>query len=463
MGSQDVSSDHARLLRAIGRYWLKFGVLLLQWLLLCYLQNSLESQYSYLGIAFDNPTPFGVGLSLLALMTVALLLPNRLELPSDIALWWLAVFVVTSTLAVAAANPFFSVSIAINASAAVIVGFSTSAILTRRRRNIRYFVEVKVLSTKNYVAVVLLLTVVGALTVVFGYGTRFDDLSLATVYERRLAARLVADPYPLASYVVASMKAVFAPTLLILGLRLRRLSLAIFSAFALLSIYSYDGQRSALFLPVIALVMYLAVTRERITRNPAIFGFLTVASTEGVPILLTRLIPGLAFDYQVASRMGLVPGLLTHKYVEYAAEFGFTNFSNSWLKYLPLQDTRSMGERVGEWLDPTHNMNANANLWADGYASLGFFGVVVVSLLFVVVLRSMDRLAASREREMASTILAVVIAGFTDSYLHTALLSKGVIVALLAVWVLPAIQQSSSSASSPVGRAQDRLGLMQPQ
>jgi len=132
--------------------------------------------------------------------------------------------------------------------------------------------------------------------------------------------------------------------------------------------------------------------------------------------------------------------------------FGFTNFSHNWLKFLPDQNTLAMGNRLGALMNPEVSfewrVNANTNLWADGYASFGLVDVIVIILWFAMLLRLMDRVVASRDHEFSHTALAVVGTVFVNGYLHTSLLSSGVLLSVFSIWVSP--QTISASSNSQI-------------
>ena len=168
------------------------------------------------------------------------------------------------------------------------------------------------------------------------------------------------------------------------------------------------------------------------------FGALLTFGLIAMPTMVGWVLPTSQIDYLVTRRFGLTPGILTHYYVQYVEEGGFTWFSQSWARvFRPVQDSSSVGMRVGEWLDPGSGLNANSHLWADGYVSAGFVGVVLTTLLLVIVLRVFDRMAASRDRVVAGVTLGSVALAYVNGYFHTSLLTGGVLFALVLVWMMP--------------------------
>ena len=157
-----------------------------------------------------------------------------------------------------------------------------------------------------------------------------------------------------------------------------------------------------------------------------------------VPVAITWLFPQANLDYLVTRRLGLVPGSLTHIYVQYASEQGFTKFAQSWLRwFFEPSERASLGTRVGDWASSGSGLNANANIWAEGYASAGLVGVVVNSILLALILILFDKMAASRDLTVATGVFVAVSFAYVNGYIHTSLLTGGVLLALLLVWLMP--------------------------
>jgi len=365
------------------------------------------------------------------------LLPAKLSSPSAATLWWLATFLVTSTLAVAVFNPAFSNATNINASLAVILGFAITAVLIRRNRPIRTFGHVNWFTPSGYSRVIFAITAVAIITVLISNPGGLNDFSLASIYDRRLAARDIPDVFPFSGYLMSQLSLVLIPLTLMLSLPNWKFSYLALALFGSVAVFEFDGQKLPLGAPILLAVMLWAFSGESAPRNSTVFGVVLTSVFVLVPIGINIFLPQLDLDGRIPRRMGLVPAILTHEYVDFSHAFGYTNFSQSWLKFLPNQDRTSAGFRVGSFLRPESGLNANANLWADGFLSLGFVGVVIISLIFVILLRFSDRLAASRNFTWSCTALALAFTTYSDNYLHTSLLSYGVGASLLLLWLHP--------------------------
>jgi hypothetical protein len=82
-------------------------------------------------------------------------------------------------------------------------------------------------------------------------------------------------------------------------------------------------------------------------------------------------------------------------------------------------------------------MSANANLWADGYANFGLFGIVLFTIALLVTLWVIDSLAKRSDLKIATLILAYPAYMLVNTKLQTSMLTHGVIVVILILYLIP--------------------------
>ena len=432
---------------------LRLGLLCLQWVLYAFLSNNLEELYGYTRIGYSSPSFYSLAASLAALAVLASLLRSETRRPSDAGLWLLASFVVVPTLVVASVNPFFSSEIRRTASIVVLLGFIVPAAIVKELRPPTAVAASGLLSPRLFHGVVLALSGVAMATFLVGYGVSSLSLSFGDEYVRRLAARGLPSPYPGANYLTSWFLTVTIPLLFVLALQGRILGFAILGFVGSLLIFSFDGQKSAFVPPTIAVMLVFSL-RRREQSFPWFGSLLTFGPLAG-SMLAGRVWPALQLDVLVARRIGLVPGLLTHSYVEFAQSHGYTMYAQSWLKpFSAGAQQESLGIRVGQHLDPHGALNANAHLWADGFGSAGLAGVVIAGGMLAIVLRLMDRLAASRDPVVAGAVLGTACLVFVNGSFHSSLLTGGVIFALLLIWAMPidlSARRGHLDAPRPIG------------
>jgi hypothetical protein len=409
----------------------RFALLAIQWCSYLLLSRNLEEDWAYTGIGYSPPGLLTVVLAVTLLLVVASVMPTFVSRPSGIALWLLCSFVVTPTLAVSAANPQFSQTVRITAAVIVVGGFLVLALLVRGRVIPLRVTNRGYTSRSTFSFLVASLAITAIATIVLGYGIATFDLSFTNVYERRLVVRELSPPFPGAQYSTGWLKSVLVPLLVILGVQWSRRSLLLLASVGVLVIFAFNGEKAAFVFPVVAVVVLAALRWGRTGSRLPLFGSLITGILIVLPVIVGWVFPASRVDYLVTRRFGLTPGVLNQYYVEYASEFGYSNFDQIWAR------APSIGSRVGDWLDPAGGLNANANLWADGYASGGFVGVAILIVLFALVLRFLDKLAASREVVAASAILGTACLTFVNGYFFTTLLTGGIVLVAVLVWLMP--------------------------
>jgi hypothetical protein len=92
---------------------------------------------------------------------------------------------------------------------------------------------------------------------------------------------------------------------------------------------------------------------------------------------------------------------------------------------------------IGDVYFGSHEMSANANIWADGFANFGFIGILGVSLVLGLVLFLYDSLAARIEFPVACVLLVIPAITLANSALLTCLLTHGLGFALLVALFIP--------------------------
>jgi hypothetical protein len=80
---------------------------------------------------------------------------------------------------------------------------------------------------------------------------------------------------------------------------------------------------------------------------------------------------------------------------------------------------------------------ANVGLFADAFANFGFAGCGAFALLFALVLKVLDAVARATDARTAAALIAVQAFQLVNVGLLTTLLSNGLALAIVVLWVLP--------------------------
>jgi hypothetical protein len=102
-------------------------------------------------------------------------------------------------------------------------------------------------------------------------------------------------------------------------------------------------------------------------------------------------------------------------------------------------------------------MNANANIWADGFANFGYFGMLGATLLTGLWLWLVDSSTNIQNRRLVVLILCIPSLTLADSGLLTDLASHGLALALLIVSILPDQLLESASGFWPAALLPSRI------
>jgi len=93
-------------------------------------------------------------------------------------------------------------------------------------------------------------------------------------------------------------------------------------------------------------------------------------------------------------------------------------------------------------------MESNANLWADAYANFGYVGIIVFSLLLAVVLWLYDSVAFGRDKRLAALAIGLPAFALANTGLLTALLTNGIGLVMLLVYLMPPTMHKRSRCQS---------------
>ncbi len=430
---------------------IKTGLLWAQFALYSILSANLAPLWSYTGIDFASPEIAAVLTAGLLLAVVALSLPAAIRVPSDAVQWITASLLVVPTLAVACVNPAFTAETRTTASIAVLLGFATlRAMLSRPARPLP--IRPDIISKSAVSSVILVVGLLLVALAVLGFGFSGFDLSFETVYERRLELRGVTGPFPGAEYLYSWLRFPGIPILLALGIAWKKWSLLLTGLLAAAVTFSIGGEKIVVFTSALVVLMFAAFRLGARGSNKPWFGMVLTA-TLAIPMLVKALDQSSNLDYLVTRRLGLGPGISMNDYVAYASENGYTYFAQNLAKFFAPEDGQlPLGYVIGDLLSPGSGQNANGGIWADGYVSLGFAGVVLVSVVLALIVRLADSLALSRDTAVTSTILAATFFAIVNISLFTALLTGGIVAAIGAVWVLPDPRNKKATGEfDPVG------------
>lgn len=372
-------------------------------------------------------------------------MPVAIRQPSHVVIWilYLWAYVPGSVM------PYYVLSSATDhaaLSATLVVSF---AIVLAAQRLPRVAIGSPVVTRRAFLAVVGAMTLLALAFVGLTVGFQFDFPSFADVYDVRTEylSRL-RDVTPLAAYAVGWTANVLGPGLVAAGLAWRRPAITAGGLGAQVLIYGLTGLKTALlstFL-VVGLVFLLAGRRRHLAGV-----WLAIACAvlvAGITVLELSVGAGDLSSIFVR-RLIAVPGWLFALYAEFFSThptYGLTHSVLGWFSDPPyaLNPDGLIGYVYGG-----RTYGANAGVWADGMANFRLPGMLAFSVLLGLLLSVMDSVSFRRPLRVSGAVFGAASFSLVNSALFTSILSHGIAVALLVVWMLPAVRAGGEDGSSP--------------
>jgi hypothetical protein len=215
-------------------------------------------------------------------------------------------------------------------------------------------------------------------------------------------------------------------------------------------VFSVLGLKTALFAPFYMVLLAILILRFR--RSFGICWLLGIQS-----VILVCVAEAIIFDTNelsayLSQRLFLVPGQLCAYYYDFFLDHGFTYYSNSLFKWLPgAVGQPSTGYVIGETYFGNIDSNANASVWACGYADMGFAGMLLTSVALGYILRVIDGLAKGKKFLIVCLVAGLMGVSWGESSLPSSLLSCGVLssIVLLHVLKMPDARTTQQRWSGP--------------
>lgn len=279
--------------------------------------------------------------------------------------------------------------------------------------------------------------------VYFAFGSSLRLVGASAIAEHRLAGREVlayaAVPAALVSYSVTFLGNVINPLLMSVGLWSRRPIAFLLGAIGQLFFYAANAARGPLSTIPLLLLLYFSVRQRRIQFGNFWMWGMACASLVGI---LSIYVPSEWLQNIVSwalLRTLVVPGQLIGVYHDFFSTNAQTLFSHisglGWIIANPYQG-QSLGFVIGASMGRPDDQE-NANLWADGFASYGYLGMVIVSVLLAALLHLFD--SSARKIDCRLACLAIGVQGLilTNLSVFTSFLGAGFGFAALLIYLMP--------------------------
>jgi hypothetical protein len=403
--------------------------------------------YSYLGYRLNWPGPLRLAsMAVFALAPLAFL-PIRLARPSVLVLWWLYATVYLPSILLPALTLTLTSTELLPLDTAMLlclglmtIASSTKLLSIRRLKMHPAYFWTIVLAIGGS-CLLFICTQFRLSTLIFNFASLFAGgneytIRLGFFDQLNQTGRIL-------GYASGQVGEAIDPFLIAFGLVMRRKKLLILGIAGQLILFAVAGNKSILFSTLFPTIIFLLV--RRFPRN---FGT-ALASLLTVVVLLSAagdyLSDGIVFSNLTTRRTFMDPGLLTGFYYEH-----YSQVPHAGLAYhFPREGETNPGpsHEIGLIYFGDARIDANANLWAQGFADFGIPGIFAFTLLLSAILWMFDSIAARQNPELGILVIAMQAFFFSNSAPLTVFITHGGLCSALLLWSVPATEPSRAEGT----------------
>ena len=402
----------------------------------------LSPVWGYLGLTYRSPDPTLVMLGYVLAMALCVFSPRRIQRPSQV-IYWLLYFTVFIPGLFAPLFMQLDQKLTLMLLQLSLASGMLAIALSYRIRLLklpRYPIRPNLFWAMFFIA---FLFCNATLLVIFRDNLHFA--SLKEVYTVRAeAAKIGTESFGIA-YVSGALSSVMNPFLIAYGLSVRRRKMIALGFLGQILVYTTAAMKSVLMSPVLIVVFYYSLKRDRGGWAPKVA--LLFTSLFCVLTILTIGKPdGLFFNLASATllRSFALPGLFIGQY-----QYFFETFPHTYLGHvnginliLPTAYSLPTGKLISSFFlgggGENGSMDANACFFAfDGIAGFGLPGIPVMGALCAAMFSVLDSSARKYSIAFSASALTMCTVSLTNSSLFTTFLSGGVMAFMLLFVFMP--------------------------
>jgi hypothetical protein len=281
-------------------------------------------------------------------------------------------------------------------------------------------------------------------------GVSFDVHSFDEVYKVRAAyssqlARLSGLETRVVAYSVRWFYLIVMPAFLAVGFVYRDRRSVLFAIVGLLMIYSLTAYKSALFILVAFLVLWVCLSGD--TRLFPVYT-LSGLSFFMVSSIAVDAFTGIYRPLTLVRRFIITPGVHVSYYYEFFRDKPLVLLSDRVFGKLFFEYPfdGSVPFLIGEHFFDDPGRRVNANLWATGYASFDVLGILLFSVIMIGLLWLYDSASQNLNVKFTGVLLTGYVMTFANSGPIVAILTNGFAFLILVGVLLP---RSEATQCSP--------------
>ena len=246
-------------------------------------------------------------------------------------------------------------------------------------------------------------------------------------------------------YLGAWLSSVLIPVLMVYAAYYGKKALLVISIAMQLVFYASSGQKTVLFSVVLViLVVVLARTKRWYGGLPIVYSLMLAVAD-----LIYMMYKDVSAIAIINVRLFAMPAVISNRYVEFFQANPYLRFSEGLIGTslgIPYPYTRSIGYVVAENYG-LMNDNENTGFISDAFSNGGLVAVVVISLLLVIILWYVDGLTrGSRNLGFYACLLAYPMTMLSNGSLLTVILTQGLFLLLLIVFVFRRVDTSAGGS-----------------
>lgn len=418
-------------------------------------QYLIAPSYSYMKLVYESPDVPVYTAMLALLLIIALILPVRLNRAADFLLWVIYLLVVVPSLTISHLAGTLSAMNQLMLGCIVTVTFG-GVILASRLPTGWLTAHIRPLPPTVFWGIVIALTAITYGMLAASGQLRLQLPGLTDVYTVRGNFAESAGGNRILGYLMPAQAAVINPVFIAAGIRRRNLLLFTGGIVAELLLYGAGGHKTVLFsIPAILLAAVLYGRGRR--PSGALFAW-AAAAVIGVSAIIDEIARTPWLTSLFTRRVIDMPGLLTGAWISTFTDRPKAHFAYSFLSpFLPYHYELTPPYLVSADFFNNPMMNANANLFANGFANAGWLGIAIEAAALAVVVVLANAAAHRTPLIVAVILLASPSVALVNGSVFTSLLSHGVLPAIAVLLLAPPSVWTSPAAivsrTGPSGRS----------
>ena len=396
-------------------------------------RTAVAPVYGYMGLEYRQPDTDTYALAVGLTCALAALLPQRLRAPSDFIQWVVFVLAVAPTMLVSQYTPIIDVSDATKLG--LVSAACTLMIRALSRLRPHNLLPRRVsLSGSGWLVTSLIISSVTYIILILTAGISVSYLSFSNVYSVRESFSSATTGVPLFGYLFGLQSNVLNPLFIARGIHYRERSLMILGILGQVLLYTTTGHKAVL-LSVVAIAGLAFAVRKRTSLSSTRFICYALAIQAGC-LIFDRIAQSGVLTGLIFRRLLIFPGILSAAYVGVFSGAPKTKFS----EVIPWADSPysvSPSYIVGEVFFRSSETNANVSWIGHGYASLGYWGVLIEALVIVLLMWLADDAAKGLPTQIGAMLFVIPAMSLASASVTTTILTHGFAAAVICAWSLP--------------------------